>query len=98
VFLLMVMVYTAPRDLLHIFADHADTVHASCQQGDEPVISTVHHHCDLLHFTIEPAMLTEAQVWYVPVEAPVLQNEFPVKTFHTLPRPALSLRGPPAVA
>ncbi len=96
VFLMLVMVYTAPRDLLHVFADHTDTVHTACQQGDEPVIGTVHHHCDILHFTIEPAILAESPVWYVPTEAQVLLNEFPEETFHTLPRLTPALRGPPA--
>jgi hypothetical protein len=41
-----------PKEFVHLFADHHDTVH--CHTGEGLAFESEHHHCDFLCFTLPP--------------------------------------------
>ncbi|MGE7773884.1 hypothetical protein ACQKLP_04135 [Chitinophaga sp. NPDC101104] len=92
-------IYLTPREYLHHFSGHEDTVDepaCSAIYAHGPVISTVHQHCDWLHGAME-SFLPEHSVHLASV--PFIFAELPsVQPVPVPVAPVLycSLRAPPA--
>lgn len=92
-------IYTTPREYLHHFSGHEDTVDepaCSVLYTHGPAISTEHTHCDWLHSAME-MFLPEHTVRLaaVPFVYAELSSAQPVPV-PVAPVPYCSLRAPPA--
>ncbi|WP_298731739.1 hypothetical protein [uncultured Chitinophaga sp.] len=90
--------HTTPREFLHLFAPHQDTVDPhSCTSSDGLAFSVKHQHCEFLQIAIEP--YEQANVYHAPVARSVrwiyAQPYIPevVKISHA----DASLRAPPSL-
>ncbi|RYD55211.1 MAG: hypothetical protein EOP56_16830 [Sphingobacteriales bacterium] len=86
---------STPKEFIHLFADHTDTVHT--YHGDGLCIEPEHHHCDFLSFTLAafidnplPLLLERSETVYPREEASVVAHLTSRTVFTSF------LRGPPA--
>ncbi|UCJ07502.1 hypothetical protein KTO58_28235 [Chitinophaga pendula] len=91
------MLHTTPREFLHLFAGHQDTIDQidASHAPDGLTISTAHQHCGFLQIGIEPYEHIRS-VYTSPVQQIVwtyLQPFIPVCTI--TPHHAAGLRAPP---
>ncbi|RYZ50088.1 MAG: hypothetical protein EOP49_14785 [Sphingobacteriales bacterium] len=94
---LLLLFGSTAKEFIHLFADHHDTVHTECSQG-ELSFESEHHHCDFLSFSL-PAFHQDHQFPFIErtyVDFPEAESS-PVllsggrTVYHT------ALRGPPAI-
>jgi len=88
---------TLPKDFVHQFADHHDTVHSSSYGHDGPVIEQQHHHCDYIDYALTPFAYVPFSFNPVFTEPPFFTYpDVPVAGHHSEPGLHTALRGPPA--
>ena len=99
IFLLIVIsVFIIPKELVHAFYGHNDTVHAvSHSENGLPAIEKEHQHCDILNFNAPLYFLSLS--FFKSYEKPVaLYNSENCKSLFLSPAFRLfSFRGPPAL-
>jgi hypothetical protein len=98
IFLLGVFcLYITPRDFVHHFIGHEDTIDEQCSaiSTDGPVFSAQHQHCEWLHWAVEAYL--EPHTTCLPSAShqfEVLLAGLPANSF-TYPAYYFSLRAPP---
>jgi hypothetical protein len=89
--------YITPRDYVHHFVGHEDTVDEACElvYAGAPVLSGEHQHCEWLHWEVEAYLPSHAtHLPAVPHPYAVLHEALPVHSF-SYPAYYFSLRAPP---
>ncbi|RPE12875.1 hypothetical protein EGT74_04850 [Chitinophaga lutea] len=89
--------YITPRDYVHHFVGHEDTIDEACNlvYTDGPVLSGQHQHCEWLHWEVEaylPGYHTAVPA--TPHEYATLSQTLPLHIF-SYPAYYFSLRAPP---
>jgi len=92
IFLLGVFcLYTTPRDFVHQFAGHEDTIDEQCSplQTDGLMLSVQHQHCEWLHWAVEaymephavclPSVTHQFEILYEGIPA----NNFPYPPYYS---------------
>lgn len=88
---------TTPKEYIHLFADHHDTVHHA-HDDDVTHVDPEHHHCQFLELSLPPFISNDVAI-YVPYHAPEY-NQFYTSLEEVLIEKVVSvrnLRGPPEV-
>lgn len=95
---LLLLFGNTPKDFMHRFADHHDTIHQSNYGKSGAVADVAHHHCSFLDFHLMP--FAEPQQWpFIAFAgcADYLSYATVVATrIHAEEVRHISLRGPPA--
>ncbi|WP_343701136.1 hypothetical protein [Chitinophaga sp.] len=89
--------YITPRDYVHHFVGHEDTVDEACSlvYADAPVLSGQHQHCDWLHWEVEAYLPSyHTSIPAVPHQYAVVNQPLPLH-FFSYPAYYFSLRAPP---
>jgi hypothetical protein len=97
IFLLAVIsAFIVPKELVHAFYDHSDTVHAvSHSDTGLPVVENAHQHCDILNFNVPLYFLSLSffKAAELPFSAEVIQQAATIFFAHHIG--LSSLRAPP---
>ncbi|WP_276133990.1 hypothetical protein [Polluticoccus soli] len=88
-----------PKEFVHLFANHKDTVHCNQLRTDGLVIEDQHHHCSFLSFTLAP-FVNDVQVFYFSGDKEAFPKQVAAAVQHLTSREVITslLRGPPALA
>jgi hypothetical protein len=88
----------APKEFIHLFADHKDTTHCNGRHIDGLVIEDQHHHCSFLSFTLAP-FVNDVQVFHFVTEKASFPRQTADPIQHLASREVIAalLRGPPSI-
>lgn len=95
---LVLLFGTTPKEFIHLFAGHHDTVHHEHAPG-EFSFEGEHHHCDFLSYDL-PAFDNDIRLPYLPVVATRYYRAYATAEVRITHGDVVqvSSRGPPAVA
>ena len=92
---LLLLFGSTPKEFIHNFANHADTIDSRISKG--LVIDKVHHHCSFLSFNLMPfAEGFQQPLLRLIKQSFQIQHATAVAVFVPYSTATLSLRGPPA--
>lgn len=93
----LLVLSTTPKEYIHLFADHQDTVHHE-HDDDVTHFDPEHHHCQFLEFSL-PAFISNDVAVYVPYHTPDYPHYYTSLEEHLIEKivSVRYLRGPPQV-
>jgi hypothetical protein len=91
-------VFITPKELLHGFSKHDDTVDVLCNNECATHVEKEHEHCDVLQLYAPPLYLSVTDFSFSPDKLACLQSFESTSDYHFSCSPFLFFRGPPVVS
>jgi hypothetical protein len=91
-------VFITPKELLHEFSKHDDTVDAVCHNACATHVETEHQHCDVLQLSSPPLYLSVNSFSFSPDKLACISSFESTSSYHFSCSPFLFFRGPPAIS
>jgi hypothetical protein len=98
VLLAALSLFITPKELLHEFTKHADSVDVICHNECSQHVETEHQHCDVLQLSSPPLHLSVNTFSFSHDELLSVQSFENTGSYHFSSSAFLFFRGPPAIS
>ncbi|MFI5217878.1 MAG: hypothetical protein ACHQNT_00200 [Bacteroidia bacterium] len=90
--------FIIPKELVHEFSCHADTIDLIHCANSSDAVGNIHHHCDILQVFISPFSDTNSNIDFSAICFITAKYNFSVIDFSFDVFRSLEIRGPPAIS
>jgi len=97
-FILLSGLFILPKELIHEFTSHEDTLDATCYASDGLAVSEEHHHCDALQLFLPPCTTHDDTVQFSEFIKLISHAVFNSAAVSFEGVDSFSIRGPPVVS